>query len=132
MKNIVYRNSSIRTQEHPSVLAEGFKPRDATATFSPAYHVTHGNKIDTQYISVTRNLEVAIHHQQPDIPIYVIDLDKVSGQVYGFTIQEVAEKYLRNPYSRNLAIRAFEILIEGEIPSEAIIDTIPYEKYHLL
>ncbi|MCI0711839.1 MAG: RHS repeat-associated core domain-containing protein [Chloroflexi bacterium] len=122
--DLVYRNPSVRSSEHPRALINGFFPKNPAATYHVAYHITHGNKVDTQYVSTTRSFIVALQHKEPGLPIYVIDLNRVPGKKYDFTIPSVAEEYLKNPYTRNLAVRAHEVTVEGPIPPEAILTTI--------
>jgi len=50
--DIVYRNPSIRTNEHPGALEAGFYAKDPSKNYHPQYHISHGNTKNTQYISV--------------------------------------------------------------------------------
>lgn len=122
--DIVYRNPSQRINEHPGAYELGFQPKDPNASYNVAYHISHGNKVNTQYISTTRSLEIALKNQVPGTPTYIIDLNLVPGSKYDFTDLTMVEAYLKNPYTRNLAVRAREVTIEGAIPPDAIIGMI--------
>ena len=64
-----YRNPG--RGQHPDALSHGFHPKNPNATYSP--RSTRGSKYATQYISMTKSLQVARRWQEPGVPIYVID-----------------------------------------------------------
>ncbi|NJL56662.1 hypothetical protein HC928_17005 [bacterium] len=123
--NIAYRNP--RMGEHPSVLVTGFYPKNLGANYSVTTHVRRGSSLKTQYISLTRSLDVARGKQNPDIPIYVIDLDLVVGEVIDLSIPNVRDARIpRDQIARNYAASSAEVLVLGWIPPEAIRGTINF------
>jgi len=121
--NRAYRNP--RQGQHPNALLHGFHPKNPNASYSPAFHVTRGSKYPTQYISMTKSLQVARRWQDTNVPIYVIDLSKVKGSVIDLTDEIVRNNLLKHPIANNLAKASAEILLEGTVPPDAIIGTIP-------
>jgi hypothetical protein len=121
--NIAYRNPAVG--EHPEALLIGFRPKNPEATYSAAFHVSRGSSYETQFISLTRSLEVARASQKPGIPIYKIDLNKVYGTILDLTDEATRNCLLKHPIANNLAKASQEVLIErGWIPPEAIIKII--------
>jgi hypothetical protein len=53
-------------------------------------------------------------------PIVEIDLGKVPGEVLDVSTPEAAATHLKTPFTRNAAVYHQEVLINGDIPSEAI------------
>jgi hypothetical protein len=126
--NIVYRNPSIRMNEHPGALKEGFHPKDPNATYTIEGHIINGSRVTfkSQYISTTKSLDIARQYREnPNIPIYAIDLNKVQGNVFDLTIESVLNENVKGIMSRNFARYSQEVIIEGVIPPEAIIMIIP-------
>ena len=118
-----YRNPG--SGQHPTALSTGFQPKNPNATYSPAFHVTRGSKYPTQYISMTKSMQVARRWQEPGVPVYVIDLSKVKGTIIDLTDDVVRNNLLRHPIANNLAKASAEILLEGTVPPDAIVGTIP-------
>lgn len=122
-QDTAYRNPA--PSEHPRALIEGFFAKNPSASYSPAFHVARGSAYSTQFISLTRSIEVARNWQQPDLPIYIIDLNKVVGTVYDFTVERVLQEWITHPRTQNMARASQEILVEGWIPPQAILGTVP-------
>jgi len=122
--HIAYRNPG--EGQHPNALREGFQARDPTANYSPAYHVSRGSNpnVRTQYLSLTKSLNVALDHQGPNTPIYVIDLRRVSSNIIDLTNEVVRRQLLRFPMTEAFARKSFEVLVESYIPPEAIVGLI--------
>jgi len=121
-RDIVYR--VMAPGEHPVALTNGIWAKDPSRRVSPHRHVTHGNKESDNWISTTRNLLWALTWQSNDNqPIYIIDLDKVQSPVVDLTVPSNTVGW--NPYARNLAVRASEVLVDTHIQAEAIVGTIP-------
>ena len=116
-----YRNPG--PGQHPDALSHGFHPKNPNATYSPAFHVTRGSKYATQYISMTKSLQVA--RRCAKRPIYVIDLSKVKGTVIDLTDEVVRNNLLKHPIANNLAKASAPIRLEGTVPLDAIVGTIP-------
>ncbi|NJK78868.1 MAG: hypothetical protein HC893_09475 [Chloroflexaceae bacterium] len=124
-QNLVYR--VMRADEHPQALVVGIRAKNPLRRVHPQRHVTHGNIEQDNWISTTRNLLWALSMQPLEgQPIYTINLDAVQSQVIDLTILTNTRGW--NPRSRNLALRASEVLIDTHIPPEAIISIIPYQE----
>jgi RHS repeat-associated protein len=121
---IAYRNPG--TGQHPGALTQGFRPQNPNADYSVAYHVSPGRyKRPTQYLSLTKDLDVARQYQTPGVPVYVIDLQRVQGTVIDLTDDVVRNRLLLNPRTNAFARAAAEVLVDGWIPPDAILRTIP-------
>jgi len=120
--DVVYRNPSINPPQHPEALITGFYAKNPNATYTIEGHVLNAGKknFQSQYISVTRDLGVAIRKKQLP-PIYAIDLNKVEGIVYDLTIPSVFDQYLKGTTARNFARDSEEALVVGWIPPTAIL-----------
>ncbi|MGB8213178.1 MAG: RHS repeat-associated core domain-containing protein, partial [Anaerolineales bacterium] len=119
--DLVYR--VMRPDEDPDSLENGIVAKDPMADYNPQYHVTHGNVVDTNWISTTRSLQWALDHQSSDTPIYVINLDDVPTQIVDTTVPHVMDGW--HPIAQALASRASEVLINTYIPYNAIQGVIP-------
>jgi hypothetical protein len=120
---IVYRNPG--PGQHPSALHQGFRPKNPNANYSPAFHVSSGSRYPTQYVSMTRSLQAARRWQTPGVPIYRIDLRRVSGTIIDLTDDIVRNQLLLHPRTNAMARASAEVLLEGWIPPNAILGTIP-------
>lgn len=121
--DIAYRNPG--EGQHPEALLIGFIPKNPWAMYSPAFHVSNGSSFATQFISLTRSLEVAKAKQTANGPIYVINLKQAIGRVFDFTIASVRDEELKFPSTNNFAAASQEVLVEGLIPPWAIKGLIP-------
>jgi len=118
--NIVYR--VIRPDEDPS---KGLFPKNPNATFDLDYHVRYGSKpnVRTQYISTTRDINVAAEWAaKSGNRIVIIDLDAVGGTVYDLSTDIGRQQYILKyrPFSTNFAKKSAEVLIEGNVPANAV------------
>jgi RHS repeat-associated protein len=122
-EDLVYR--VMRPDEHPLALDLGVAAKDPVKDVHPQYHVTHGNKVSTNWISATRDINWAIDHQGPNNPIYVIDLNKVTTTVFDTTVPGAMNNW--NWRARLFAQRASEVLIDAWVHPDAIRRVIPPE-----
>jgi RHS repeat-associated protein len=123
--DIAYRNPAIG--EHPTALTVGFFPKNDKAPYSLGTHVRQGSRLATKYISLTRSLAVARSYQDPNVPIYVIDLKKVQGVVIDLSIPSVRESMIPNDaIARSYAAASQEVVVVGWVPPTAIVATIDF------
>ena len=119
--DIVYR--VIRPDENPLQGLVAKAPENVTRGLE--YHIRRGSSYPTRFISATRDIDIAIQYaQESGNRIVALDLNKVVGTVYDVSSEIGAEMFLKSPIARNFAVSSSEIVIEGRIPAEAIIDTI--------
>jgi hypothetical protein len=123
-RDIAFRNPAIG--EHPGAIISGFNPKNPNAHYSIDVHVRQGSRLRTQYVSLTRSLDVARKWQSPSQPIYVVDLRKVQGQVIDLSIPAVRDSVMTDPIAKNFAAASEEVLVIGRVPPEAIITTIDF------
>jgi hypothetical protein len=119
---IVYR--VLRPDENPAL---GLFAKNPQARKALWYHVRYGSSpgVETQFISTTKSLAKAREWaKQSGARIVAIDLDKVAqsgAKIYDLTKKSVANKFLRNKPTKDLAKGMKEVVIRGSIPKEAII-----------
>lgn len=120
--DIVCRNPSVDPPEHPITLIIGFLPKNPGATYTLMGHIINASKrgFRSQYISLTRSLEVAIRWKRPLIPIYAINLREVEGRYIDFTVPGMIDQYLRGVTARRYANASAEITLLGWVPPTAI------------
>jgi hypothetical protein len=113
--NIVYR--VIRAEEEPVL---GLFAKNPSATYSAEGHIINGGRGSwaSQYISTTKNLDVArAWAARSGNRIVGIDLSAVTGRVLDFS----TGAGLRGVTAQNFARASAEVLIEGHVPSSAIL-----------
>jgi Pretoxin HINT domain len=89
----------------------------------PAFHVARGSDFDTRFISTTRSLKEAraIMAEYGGAGILRIDLRKASRvRVYDLSTTRKAAMFVKYPRTRNTAVSKRELLLEGNVPAEAI------------
>ena len=120
--NIVYR--VIRPDEDPLL---GLLPKNPLAEYSVDFHVRNGSRVDTQFISVTRSLDVAMKWaDKTGARIVSIDLSKLSGsEIIDLSTEAGRATYLKNPLAINFAKASQELLIKGNISATAITSWCP-------
>jgi RHS repeat-associated protein len=110
--NYAYR--VIRDDENPAL---GLVPKDPSAARTANDHIRFGSRIETQFISVTKDEAVAQKWAIRDGKRYVrIDLNKVQSKI----IDPLSGGLINNPLARNFATSSRELLIDGVIPRDAI------------
>ena len=115
-EGVAYR--VIRPDEDPAV---GLTPKNPDANYTITAHVRNGSRLDTQYISATRSLDVAEKwSDKTGNRIVEINLSQVRGSVIDLTTESSRQTYLRNEIARRFANKSKEVVIEGSIPPDAI------------
>ena len=90
-------------------------------------HVRMGSRIKTQFISTGRNLFYMLNRwASPGQRLVKIDLAKLgdNAKIYDLTTETARQNLLGYQIVRNFARASGEIVIEGHIPPEAIVDMI--------
>jgi len=113
----VYR--VIRADEVPGA---GLVAKDALADYSVHAHVSNGSRLNTQFISTTKSLDVAMFYAKRDgLRVVKINLNKVHGaEIIDLTNPVNARQLLHHPIPRGLANASQEVLIKGKIPASAL------------
>ncbi|CAG77184.1 hypothetical protein ECA4287 [Pectobacterium atrosepticum SCRI1043] len=94
---------------------------------TPTQHVAGAPHSRDPWISTTRSQSTAEYFAthggtQAANPIVNIDLSKIpSDKILDVSNAQKAAEHLQTPFTRNVAAAHQEVLIFGEIPSEAII-----------
>lgn len=115
--NSVYR--VIRSDENPAL---GLVAKNPNATYSVAAHVRNGSRLNTQFISTTRELAVAQKWAaKTGNRIVEINLDLVPGRVIDLATDAGRQAHLaNNKIAQNFARASAEVLIEGGVPAAAV------------
>lgn len=119
--NLVYR--VIRTDENP---ANGLYPKDPNANLSVDMHVRFGAQPDfvSQYISTSRDLVSSeAWAARTGNRLVAIDLNQVNGDIIDLSTYEDRLYYLLDWKGRGYAMKSTEVLIQGNVPPEAIVWT---------
>lgn len=118
-QNYVYR--VIRPDENPK---HGLHPKNANRNMSIEGHVISGSRNNgSQYISTTTDYNIAKQYADRDgCQIVKIDLNKVPDnvKVYDLSTKIGQDTYLKGTSAKNFANASKEVLLEGDIPPEAI------------
>jgi RHS repeat-associated protein len=115
-KSIAYR--VIRAEEDISV---GLSAKNPSASYTVEGHVLHGSRIETQYISMTKDLNVAKEWaSKTGNRIVEIDLNQVKGEVIDLSNQVGRDAYLKGNTAKNFATKSSEVLLHGTVPTTAI------------
>lgn len=121
---IVFR--VIRPDENPLT---GLLARNPTSTASPSFAVSRGSTFPTQFIPTTADLNVALGEARlSGNAVVAIDLTKLPAGARVIDLSSGAARDaagLLHPIARNFARASAEILIEIEVPAEAILDYVP-------
>jgi len=132
--DIVYRNPNF--DELPRAESVGFRPKNPDANITVAGHIWGPTSNGTQYISTSRNIYwtgyyQGLNYQRHGVknPFYVIDLQRTIGQIIDLTDPTVLNTHiLPNDYRRlKFARQASEVLVEGNIPTNAIVARIDFD-----
>jgi RHS repeat-associated protein len=116
--NFVYR--VLRPDENPLL---GLTAKNENANYSVEDQVLEGNTIETQYISTTKDINIAFKwHRKPQKNggIVRIDLDKIMGNSYDLTNPVTSSYFLRTDAGRAFAGASQEVIIDGYVPAYAI------------
>jgi hypothetical protein len=115
----VYR--VIRSDENPDI---GIFARDINAHYTPEGHIINGSKtgFKSQFISATRSKTVALENLKVrgGAGIVKIDLNKVQTKIYDLSTSSGRDVYLKGVTAKNFAKASQEVLIEKQIPKQAI------------
>jgi hypothetical protein len=115
----------IRPEEDPTV---GLLSKNPEAKYSPEGFVLHGSKENfrSQFIATTNRLDSAIEWAKSSgnrvIQIDPKELDR--SKIIDLATKESREAILKGKTARNRSAKSSEILIEGGIPSKAILSII--------
>lgn len=124
--NIVYR--ALRIGELESIAAGNGITRGAGNT-TPTQHVLGAQHPNNPFVSTTRSLESAEYFAthggtKPSGPIVAIDLDKVNARVIDVSTPQNAAANLRHPRAVRFSAKHQEVLIQGNVDTEAIVEII--------
>ncbi|POE07370.1 hypothetical protein BV924_23120, partial [Pectobacterium odoriferum] len=124
--NIVHR--AVTPEQAASIRAgNGISRPTPYHRTTPTQHVAGAPHSRDPWISTTRSQSTAEYFAthggtQAANPIVKIDLSKIpSDKILDVSNAQKAAEHLQTPFTRNVAAAHQEILIFGEIPSEAII-----------
>lgn len=116
--DVVYRG--LRSDENPM---DGLSAKNPNRGMSVEGHVSSGSRNKgSQYISTTKDVDIARHYAGEGGVVVSIRLDALGGDVkiYDLTNKDVLDKHIKFPMTRNFATKSKEVLIEGYIPPDAI------------
>lgn len=107
-----------RALNESEVPGETLRAKAPEAEASIDSHVRNGSKpgyVD-QFISATMDLQVALQRfGGAGAPVVEIDLSKVSAPTINLANPDCREEVLESNYTKHLAERAAEVLIEGDV-----------------
>jgi hypothetical protein len=90
-------------------------------TYKLEGHVNQGSQLQTQFISTTRDLNVALRYAARDgLSIVRIDLSQVGAPIYDLSDAVVRESLLKGVTARRFAKASSEVVVEGNIPAAAV------------
>jgi hypothetical protein len=114
----------LRAGEDP---AAGLGSKDPLASYSEATHVRMGTRLSTQFISTTKDINVALKWAAiSGNPIAAIDLGLVDSPIYDLSTAEGQQMFLAgNPIAQAYARSSLEILIEGPVQPGAVNPWVP-------
>jgi len=103
-------------------LATGLVAKNPGASYSPAAHVRNGSRLETQYISTTRDITVAEKWaSKTGNRIAEIDLSSVDGNLLDLSTDAGRLTHLPgNPIAQSYARASAEVLIQGWVPPSAV------------
>ena len=116
--DVVYRG--LRSDENPM---NGLSAKNPNRGMTVEGHVSSGSRNKgSQYISTTKDADIARHYAGEGGVVVSIRLDALGGDVkiYDLTNETVRNQYIKHPRTRNFAAKSQEVLIEGYIPPDAI------------
>lgn len=124
--NIVYR--ALRIGELDSI-SNGSGITRGTGNTTATQHVLGAQHANNPFVSTTRSLESAEFFAthggtRPGGPIVAIDLNKVNAKIIDVSTAERAAANLRHPRAVNFSAKHQEVLIQGNIDTDAIVEII--------
>jgi hypothetical protein len=124
--DIVFR--VIRSDENPAL---GLFPKNASANYSVEGFVLNGSRkgFASQYIATTRDVGVARAWALRDnLRVVAIDLNKVdSTTIIDLSTTMSRNTWLRSSRARGYAATSREVLIEGNVPANAVLPFVPVQ-----